>query len=162
MLSPEKPEDPLSQFSLSIFRLNGLLTQCGDSVTKAIGQSSARWQVLGRAAHERRSVAQMARDLGHARQSVQRVADLLVAEGLAVYRDDTADKRSQLLQLTARGVATLKAIYGRYGKWSKRVMSVLDGAQLSSLAAALNAIADLLESNDAAGPDFINRKTRTR
>ncbi len=61
------PDDPLSRFSLSIFRLNGLLMWNGDRITGSIGQSSARWQVLGRVGYQPQTVAQMARDMGHAR-----------------------------------------------------------------------------------------------
>src|SRR5258708_31229486 len=78
------PEDPLSRFSLSIFRLNGLLMWNGDRITGSIGQSSARWQVLGRVGYQPQTVAQMAREMGHARQSVQRLAAVLAKEGLDV------------------------------------------------------------------------------
>ena len=46
---------------------------------------------------------QMARDMGHARQSVQRLADALAKEGLVVYKDNPADQRSRLLELTPQG-----------------------------------------------------------
>lgn len=160
MAVPKIPDDPLSQFSLSVFRLNGLLTQCGDNVTKATGQSSARWQVLGRVAHGSRSVAQMARDMGYARQSVQRVADLLVSEGLAIYKDNESHKRSPLLQLTAKGESTLAEIYRHYQKWSKQVMSQINAAQLSSLATKMNNIGDIIERHDAT--DFNSEKSKTR
>ena len=76
MESTGKPNDPLSRFALSIFWINGLLLRNGDRLTRSIGQSSARWQVLGRVGDQPQTVAQIARDMGHARQSVQRVADV--------------------------------------------------------------------------------------
>ena len=83
----------------------------GDRLTRSIGQSSARWQVLGRVGDQPQTVAQIARDMGHARQSVQRVADVLAAEGLVVYQENPADRRAQLLALTPQGAEVLKTIY---------------------------------------------------
>src|SRR5712692_2245400 len=112
MKSTGKPDDAWSKFALSIFKLNGLLIQAGDGITQSIGQSSARWQVLGRA-YEPQTVANMARDIGHSRQSVQRIADVLAKEGLVVYKDNPADRRAQLLELTPAGLEVLTAIYLR-------------------------------------------------
>src|SRR5690348_1847867 len=77
MESTGRPNDPLSRFALSIFWINGLLMRNGDRLTRSIGQSSARWQVLGRVGDQPQTVAQIARNMGHARQSVQRVANVL-------------------------------------------------------------------------------------
>jgi len=125
MKSTEKPDDVWSTFALSIFKLNGLLMRVGEDITQAIGQSSARWQVLGRA-YEPQTVANMARDIGHTRQSVQRVADVLAREGLVVYKDNPADRRAQLLELTPQGLEVLTAIYIRQQEWSQRIMTKLN------------------------------------
>ncbi len=111
MNSTGEPDDPLSRFSLSVFRVNGLLMRDGDIITRSIGQSSARWQVLGRVGYLPQTVAHMAREMGHARQSVQRVADVLAKEGLVIYKDNPADRRAQLLELTPQGAQVLAAIY---------------------------------------------------
>ena len=140
-------DDPLSRFSLAVFALNGLLTRNGDRLTRPLNQSSARWQVLGRAGYQPRTVAQMARELGLARQSVQRVADALAADGLVGYRDHPGDRRTKLVELTARGARTLAAIHANYGQWSEQVMTQLDGAQLSTIAGALEDIARVLAAN---------------
>jgi len=137
MKSQGMPDDPLSRFSLSIFRLNGLLMRNGDRITKTIGQSSARWQVLGRVSFQPQTVAQMARDMGHARQSVQRVADILAEEGLVVYKANPADQRAQLLELTPRGAEVLAAIYAEYDAWSQHILTELDAAELVNVSAAL-------------------------
>lgn len=147
MKSTGKPNDPLSRFSLSIFAVNGLLMRHGDMITRSIGQSSARWQVLGRAGYQPQTVAQMARDMGHARQSVQRIADVLAKEGLIVYRDNPKDRRAQLVALTRRGAEVLAAIYSLNDKWSRHLMTKLDPQKLGEVADALDAIAEVLEVN---------------
>src|SRR4051794_40649940 len=110
MKSKGNPDDTWSKFALSIFNLNGLLIQAGEGITQPIGQSSARWQVLGRIM-EPQTVAKIARDIGHARQSVQRVADVLANEGLIVYKNHPTDKRTKLLEMTPKGLEVLTAIY---------------------------------------------------
>jgi DNA-binding MarR family transcriptional regulator len=146
MKSTEKPDDVWSTFALSIFKLNGLLMRVGENITQAIGQSSARWQVLGRA-YEPQTVANMARDIGHTRQSVQRVADVLAREGLVVYKDNPADRRAQLLELTPQGLEVLTAIHARQQEWSQRIMTKLNPEQLVEIADALEDIGQRLESD---------------
>jgi DNA-binding MarR family transcriptional regulator len=142
------PNDPLSRFSLSVFRINGLLMRHGDSITRAIGQSSARWQVLGRVGYQSQTVAQMAREMGHARQSVQRIADVLAKEGLVIYKDNPADRRAQLLELMPQGAQILAAIYALNDEWTRYLMTKLDPEQLIAVADALEQIAQILEANE--------------
>jgi DNA-binding MarR family transcriptional regulator len=129
---------------MSVFKINGLLVRAGEGITQPIGQSSARWQVLGRV-YEPRSVAAMARDIGHARQSVQRIADELAEEGLVVYKDNPADRRARLLELTPEGAAVLNAIYLRQVEWSLRVMNGLNPAQLLEIADVLDDIGTVVK-----------------
>ena len=145
MKTTGKPDDAWSTFALTIFEINGLLMRAGDGITQSIGQSSARWQVLGRA-FEPQTVAKMARDMGHARQGVQRVADVLVKEGLIVYKDHPTDRRTKLLELTPQGMEVLTAIYVRQVEWSQRIMTKLNPEQLAMVADALEDIGQILET----------------
>jgi DNA-binding MarR family transcriptional regulator len=141
------PNDPLSRFSISIFIINGLLMRSGELVTRPLGQSSARWQVLGRAGYMPQTVAAMARDMGHARQGVQRIADALAREGLVAYKDNPNDKRARLLEVTPKGMKVLGAIYERDQEWSKQLMTELDPDQLVKIADALESIGQVLETH---------------
>src|SRR4051812_17740683 len=80
--------DAFSGLAFRVLRLAGLLTAAGDALARPAGQSAARWQVLAAVEAEPRSVAGIARALGLARQSVQRVADALEAGGLVRYEDN--------------------------------------------------------------------------
>jgi DNA-binding MarR family transcriptional regulator len=148
MSTSVKPIDPISDFSFSIFRLNGFLLRNGDRITKSIGQSSARWQVLGRLGHQPQTVAAIARSMGHARQSVQRIADILVNEGLATYEPNPQDKRAKLMALTPQGENMLKAIYAQYGEWQNHIINKLNTDKLAAIANALDKIADILEADE--------------
>jgi DNA-binding MarR family transcriptional regulator len=130
---------------MSIFRLNGLLILAGEDIVRPIGQSSARWQVLGRV-FQPQTVSNLAREIGHARQSVQRIADALEAEGLVAYRDNIADRRAKLVELTPAGLKVLKAIYRRQVKWSDQLMTKLDSTQLFEIASALEAIGQTIQA----------------
>jgi DNA-binding MarR family transcriptional regulator len=134
---------------MSVFKVNGFLIRAGEEITNPIGQSSARWQVLGRA-YEPTTVANIAQDIGHARQSVQRQADILAAEGLISYQDNSADRRSRLLTLTSDGAEVLAQIYQRQVEWSLRIMTELTPSQLTRLANALEGVAQVLDSSFAA------------
>lgn len=137
--------DPWTGFALSVFRLNGSIMLAGEGISRSVGQSSARWQVLGRVA-EPRTVAAIAREVGYARQSVQRVADVLAAEGLVRYRDHPTDGRTQLLELTSQGRAVVSALYERQLAWSRRVIAGVDPAQLAAVTAAMQDITRVIDS----------------
>jgi DNA-binding MarR family transcriptional regulator len=145
--------DAWSALVVRVLQLNGLLTSHGDALTAPAGQSSARWQVLAAIEEEPRSVAEIARMLGLARQSVQRVADLLEADKLAVYTDNPSHLRAKLLQLTPRGRTTLARIAGAQRSWADRIGKRLDLRKLHAAAAALDDALDLLRAEPAAASE---------
>ena len=100
----------MSELWIRVFQLNGLFTAAGDALARPAGQTSARWQVMAAIEDAPASVAQIARRLRLTRQSVQRVADLLDRDGLAVYEDNPAHRRAKLLDLTLRGREILAII----------------------------------------------------
>jgi DNA-binding MarR family transcriptional regulator len=140
------PEDAWTRFAMSVFKVNGLIIRAGEGIANPIGQSSARWQVLGRA-YVPTTVAKIAQDIGHARQSVQRIADILAAEGLVSYKDNPTDRRARLLELTSDGAEVLTKIYRRQVAWSLRIMEQLSPTQLVEIADGLEGIAHVLESS---------------
>ena len=139
--------DSWTRFAEAVFRLNGLMIAAGETITGPIGQTSARWQVLGGLGYGPRTVADIARSIGHARQSVQRVADALIAEGLVARRDKPDDRRTMLLELTVLGTKTLHAIYERQVEWSNRITGQLSEKKYEALAAALTQIGDVIEAD---------------
>jgi DNA-binding MarR family transcriptional regulator len=108
----------LTELVLEVFRLHGRLLAAGDRMTRPVGQTSARWQVLGALEDEARSVASIARAMGLTRQSVQRIADLLEAEGLVEYAQNPAHRRAKLVRLTPRGRTVLAMITRRQVTWA--------------------------------------------
>jgi DNA-binding MarR family transcriptional regulator len=113
--------DAFSILVIEIFQLNGLLTAAGDALAGPWGQTTARWQVLAAVQEEPATVAQIARALHLARQSVQRVADLLEREGLTAYEDNPGHRRAKLARLTTRGRETLEGIQGAQRVWANSI-----------------------------------------
>ena len=75
-----------------------------------MGLTAAWWQVLGAALREPQSVSAIARTMGLTRQSVQRIADVLVERGLAAFEDNPAHRRAKLLSPTEGGRDAVAAI----------------------------------------------------
>jgi DNA-binding MarR family transcriptional regulator len=110
--------DAFSGLAYRVLRLAGLLAAAGDALAKPAGQTSARWQVLAAVEVEPAAVASIARALGLARQSVQRVADALEDGGLIAYEDNPRHRRARLVRLTPEGRAALATIQAAQAPWA--------------------------------------------
>ncbi len=141
----------LSDLILEVFRLNGRLLAAGDQLTRPVGQTSARWQVLGAIDREPLSVSQVARAMGLTRQSVQRTADRLHAEGIVTYTDNPAHRRAKLVALTAEGRAVLDWITRRQVAWVNGLAAGLSGGELRRSLGVVRAFREALETAGAQG-----------
>jgi DNA-binding MarR family transcriptional regulator len=130
-----------------VFRLNGLLLAAGDRMAAPVGQTSARWQVLGVVDHGPITVAAVSREMGLARQSVQRTADLLADDGLVQYEDNPDDRRARLLTLTPRGRKALRAIEAAQREWAARLGAAVGGKALAQANESLAQIEALLQGD---------------
>jgi DNA-binding MarR family transcriptional regulator len=115
----------LTDLILELFRVNGDLISVGDYIAGEFGQSSARWQVLGAIAEDEKTVPGIARDMGLARQSVQRTVDVLADEGLVEYIANPAHRRSRLVGMTARGREIYRRILARQVQWANDLAAEL-------------------------------------
>ena len=143
--------DAFGEIILEVFRLNGRLIDAGDSIAAPVGQTSARWQVLGVVAGGPASVAQVAREMGLARQSVQRTADLLAAAGLVRYADNPHHRRAKLVTMTPKGQQALDYIGGRQARWANRIGGQHDLEQMRTAAAVLRRLRESLEQDEQGG-----------
>jgi DNA-binding MarR family transcriptional regulator len=125
--------DVFSAVVVKILRLNNEILAIGDALAEPAGQSSARWQVLAAVEDEARTVADVARALGLARQSVQRIADVLVDEGFATYEDNPAHQRAKLLALATTGRRALATITIAQAEWANRIGASMGRKPLAEL-----------------------------
>ncbi|HVE87546.1 MAG TPA: MarR family transcriptional regulator [Myxococcales bacterium] len=132
--------DAFSALAFQVLRLGGLLAAAGDALARPAGQTSARWQVLAAVEDEPRTVAQIARALGLARQSVQRVADLLESEGLATYGDNPDHLRARLLHLSPRGRSVLADVQDAQRGWADQLGAEVGEGDLRRASAVLDRV----------------------
>jgi len=93
-----------------VYELAGLSRRSSEETAAAHGQTVARWHAMSVLSGGPLTVPAVARRLGLARQSVQRVVDDLVAAGLAERQDNPDHQRSPRIALTPAGHPTLERI----------------------------------------------------
>ena len=142
------PQDLLSASALTAFRLNGQFLSLAERLAEPAGLTATRWQVLGAVLDEPLPVAGIARAMGITRQSVQRTADLLVADGLAEYRDNPAHRRAKLVSPTAAGLAAVRAINPGHRAAAIRLATALDPARWEHALTALRDLSAALDELD--------------
>lgn len=106
--------DALKALIIEVFQANGQFLAKGDQLSADMGLTGARWQVLGAIALEEKAltVAQIARRMGLQRQSVQRLTDILVEQGILAYHPNPEHKRAKLVNFTQDG----HGVYARMQK----------------------------------------------
>jgi len=138
----------LSDAALTSFRLNGQLLALAEELARPVGLTAAWWQVLGAALGEPQSVSDIARAMGLTRQSVQRIADLLVARGLAAYADNPAHRRAKLVTPTPAGRDAVAAINPAHAAAAKALVAELGADRLAEVLAGMHELSAALERMD--------------
>jgi DNA-binding MarR family transcriptional regulator len=113
-----------------VIGLTRRFTTAGEALAKPAGQTLARWLVLETIQDKPATVAQIARTLHLARQGVQRLADVLVRDGLAVYQDNPAHRRAKLVRLTPEGRTALRTIHTAQAAWADALGAKIGGEEL--------------------------------
>jgi DNA-binding MarR family transcriptional regulator len=139
-------QDLFSRSALGVFRLNGQFLAVAEELAKPAGLTAAWWQVLGAVLSEPLPVSGIARTMGITRQSVQRIADLLVDKGLAEYRPNPAHRRAKLLAPTEEGRAAVSRIAPGHAAFADRLVRAYgDEAELADAVRVLERLSKVLE-----------------
>jgi len=160
-------QDLLSRSALGVFRLNGQFLSVAEELAHPAGLTAAWWQVLGAVLPEPLPVSGIARAMGITRQSVQRIADLLVDKGLAQYLPNPAHRRAKLLTPTKDGRAAITRIDPGHADLAARLATALgedEFAETVRVLERLSAALDDLTTNattDAATEFGANVTTNT-
>ena len=136
----------LTDLILETFRLNGRLLAAGDRLTGDLGLSSARWQVIGAITDEPLPVAQIARNMGLTRQAVQRVANVLAAEGIVEFAENPNHRRAKLVRLTDAGRAVLEQVDRRHVVWSNGLAADLTVREIDKALTVMRTLRRRLEA----------------
>ncbi|MFC9294296.1 MarR family winged helix-turn-helix transcriptional regulator [Streptomyces sp. NPDC057011] len=148
---PQEPtlrdrQDLLSRTALGVFRLNGQFLSVSEELARPAGLTAAWWQVLGAVLKEPLPVAGIARAMGITRQSVQRIADLLAAKGLAEYVPNPAHRRAKLLRPTEAGRAAVARIGPGHASLATRLAAELGDAAFAETVRTLDRLARALDA----------------
>lgn len=95
------------------------------------------------------TVPEIARSLGHSRQAVQRLADVLVDRGLVETVDNPDHKRARRLVATPPGRAAYREADLLSRAWARRVTRDLSDKQLSAAVQTLRTLRHNIESDIA-------------
>ena len=142
--------DAFSAMVVRLIRLQGFLSAAGDALARPSGQSTARWQVLAVVENGSVTVADIARALTLARQSVQRVADILADEGLVAYEANPRHERAKLVSLTQAGRVVLATIQGAQRGWADELGAEIGVADLERLGRLLDKVLRVAERHPPA------------
>ncbi|WP_253883021.1 MarR family winged helix-turn-helix transcriptional regulator [Actinomadura rupiterrae] len=143
----------LSGTALAVFRLNGQFLDVAERMARPAGLTAAWWQVLGAVLYEPLPVAGIARAMGITRQSVQRIADLLVGEGLAEYRPNPAHARAKLLVPTEAGRTAVARINPAHRALADALSARLGLARLAEVLDALTELSAAMHDLEQDRPE---------
>lgn len=129
---------------ISIFGTSGRLVEAGNHLVRDAGLTTAWWQVLGALGYSPvpLPVAHIARNMGLARQSVQRVVDLLVSHGLVRLDKNPHHRRAKLVLLTPAGRDALAAAEAAEEPLNRLILHRIGSDRI---AAALEVLAEMNE-----------------
>jgi DNA-binding MarR family transcriptional regulator len=123
----------------------------GDLWAKNVGLSYNQWQLMEAAVKGPKTVPQLARRMGLARQTVQRTADQLVKKQLASYEKNPDHLRSPHLMISEKGKDALDHILVGMNK-SRSHFVQAHGVKMDELRAAETVLRKLREFTDPKSP----------
>ncbi|MFE7324277.1 MarR family winged helix-turn-helix transcriptional regulator [Streptomyces sp. NPDC057565] len=145
-------QDALSRTALGVFRLNGQFLAVSEELAAPAGLTAAWWQVLGAVLAEPLPVSGIARAMGITRQSVQRIADLLVGKGLAEYVPNPAHRRAKLLRPTEQGRAAVSRIGPGHAEFAARLTEELGAEGFAETVRVLERLSVAVDAVTGAQP----------
>jgi len=125
-----------------IYEAAGALRLSGEVIARGEGQTLARWHVMAAVSETPLTVASAARRMGVTRQAVQRIANELVADELAVFADNPDHRTSPLLRLTPTGEELLTRIEAHARASHERRFGDLPPGDLAITQRVLRSIAE--------------------
>jgi DNA-binding MarR family transcriptional regulator len=143
--------DAFTEFVVGVAWLGGIFTATGEALARPAGQTLARWVILDAIEEKPSTVSQIARRRGIARQAVQRVADLLERDGLAVYESNPDHRRARLLSPTPPGQEALRTISLAQKAWADALGAELGETKLRNATTLINRIRQVVMSHGLPG-----------
>lgn len=143
---------PITDLTLTIFRLNGVLLHWGDRLVEPLGLTSARWQMLGALALAGAPLTapQVGEAMGVSRQGAQKQLNALLEHGLVEARPNPAHKRSPHYVLTPRGRSLYRQAEALWTARAAALAARIPAPRARSAAGTLRSMLRHLPSTDPA------------
>jgi DNA-binding MarR family transcriptional regulator len=145
----------LDEFALvvaDVYDAAGVLRRYGERIAASAGQTQARWQLLSVVSGGDWTVPMAADRLGISRQAVQRIANDVVADDLAVFEVNPQHRRSPFLRLTATGKQALTAMTDQAQRSHRALAAKLRTLDLMEVRSALQELTAAVRADlDGAG-----------
>jgi DNA-binding MarR family transcriptional regulator len=135
---------------LETFRLNGRLLAAGDALVRDLGLTSARWQIMGAIALSPvpLPVASIARNMGLARQTVQKIVNEMESDGLLRFAPNPHHRRAQLVLFTDQGRAAYEAARQKQQPWAQTLADGLAPEEIQQATALMRTLRQRLEAGE--------------
>jgi DNA-binding MarR family transcriptional regulator len=140
-------DSTVASFIADILELAGLFRRVADDIARQEGQTQARWYALSVFSEDPLTVSRAARRLGTTRQAVQRSADELIAQGLAIAEPNPDHRTSPFITLTPEGHKVLTRISRAAMLSRRRWLPHPDPAELKAAHAVIRSLRDALREH---------------
>ena len=137
----------VASFIADVLELSGLFRRVADDIARQEGQTQARWYALSVFSEDPLTVSQAARRLGTTRQAVQRSADELLAQGLAIVETNPDHRTSPFIRLTPAGHDVLARISRAAMTSRRRWLSDADATELEMAHAVVRRLRNALREH---------------
>lgn len=142
-------EKLMTQFRLSVFKLNGLLLKKTEDSLSDSKLTRSRNLVLGVLVRLGRpmTISQIATEMGQTRQGVGRLVGLLAQDGYLEMTDNPYHRNSKLAHITESGNYAYAAARESHEKRTREHPFPVDGKELEITCNVLNQVIEHLESD---------------
>lgn len=132
----------VTQLTLAVFRLNGVLLHWGDQQVAPLGLTSARWQMLGAIAlaDTPLTAPEVGEAMGVTRQGAQKQLNLLLEQRLVEAHANPAHRRSPLYVLTPQGLALYRKADAIWAEKAAELAALIPAAQSSTATQTLESM----------------------
>lgn len=140
--APNPDAAAVTQLTLAVFRLNGVLLNWGDQLVAPLSLTSARWQMLGAIAlaDVPLTAPQIGDAMGVTRQGAQKQLNLLLEQGLVEAHANPVHRRSVLYALTPEGLALYREVDAIWAAKAVELAALIPMAQASAATQTLESI----------------------
>lgn len=134
--------DAFTELTLEVFKVGGVLSAEGDSMSAEYGLSSARWKVLGAVERSEQylTVPEIGRYMGQSRQATQRLVGVMTDDGLLELLENPNHKRAKYVCLTEKGQDVYDKLFEKHIPWAEGGADQFSAEELNTALSVLQRI----------------------